>query len=66
MRVVIRMPQQLRQTPGEPVRNGVLQPLCLIVYLLPIVTGETESRVATLLVEAAPSASAANSQTAFR
>ncbi|HEY6690073.1 MAG TPA: divalent metal cation transporter [Rubrobacter sp.] len=24
MRVVIRMPQQLRQTPGEPVRNGVL------------------------------------------
>jgi hypothetical protein len=38
MRVVIRMPQQLRQTPGEPVRNGVLQPLCLIVYLLPIVT----------------------------
>src|SRR5215213_6434850 len=38
MRVVIRMPQQLRQTLGEPVRNGVLQPLCLVVYLLPIVT----------------------------
>jgi hypothetical protein len=38
MRVVIRMPQQLRQTPGEPVRNSVLKPLCLVVYLLPIVT----------------------------
>src|SRR5215212_10440508 len=38
VRVVIRMPQQLGQPLGEPVRNRMLEPLGLLVHLLPIVT----------------------------
>ena len=44
MRVVIRMPQQLGQPLGKPVRNGMLQPLGLLVYVLPIVTQMLEQK----------------------
>ena len=35
VRVAVRMPQERRQTPGEPVGDGVLEPLGLLVNLLP-------------------------------